>query len=268
MSPVINFVCTVWFGITGSITALVLVILIVFFDLLRRGRILRSSVSHGCVRVSTSSLYGVLMTINPQFRFVEARSSLPFEAIKPGAIILLNHSSKFDIFYSSLCPRSLVWKATGVYKAALGSIPVLGAVFRSAGHFPVFFSSVDPEKFAVEKDKQASVNEALEAFLASREGHVIFCPEGMVNPTPKTLRTFRKGMFEMCLKHNVPIYAIVHTGGYDAWPVASLLGGLPATIRWRFVDVAVEYGKFTDGADLAQYVQSVMQGHVTELISI
>ena len=262
----VNFVCTVWFGITGAAALIALSIAIVFLNLLRSLGILSSSASHGCVRVTTSCLYGALMTANPQFKFVEDCPSLSYDAIKPGAIILVNHNSKFDVFLSSLCPRSLVRKATGVYKASLGSVPVLGAVFRCAGHFPVYFTSSDPDKFSVEKDKQALVNEALEEFLASREGHVIFSPEGLVNRRPDTLRPFRHGMFQLCLKHKVPIFAIVHTGGYDAWPVASWLGGRPATIRWRFVEVAVDYGKVTDGAVLAEYVQSVMQGHVTELI--
>eukprot|EP00953_Heterococcus_sp_UTEX-ZZ885_P005495 3429-Heterococcus_DN1.PRE.3 len=64
----------------------------------------------------------------------------------------MNHSSYMDsILFVAACPTSVVWRYRTLMKAGLFDVPLLGAISRAIGHFPVHFISKDENEFRVEK---------------------------------------------------------------------------------------------------------------------
>jgi 1-acyl-sn-glycerol-3-phosphate acyltransferase len=66
--------------------------------------------------------------------------------------LAMNHSSYMDsILFVAACPTSVVWRYRTLMKAELFDVPLLGAISRAIGHFPVHFVSKDENEFRVEK---------------------------------------------------------------------------------------------------------------------
>jgi 1-acyl-sn-glycerol-3-phosphate acyltransferase len=66
--------------------------------------------------------------------------------------LAMNHSSYMDsILFVAACPTSVVWRYRTLMKAGLFDVPLLGAISRAIGHFPVHFISKDENEFRVEK---------------------------------------------------------------------------------------------------------------------
>jgi 1-acyl-sn-glycerol-3-phosphate acyltransferase len=135
-----------------------------------------------------------------------------------GAVVIAgNHPSYLDpILIGLVLPRRVYFMAWD----RLFSIPVLGAVIRHFGAFPVRLGSRDPNAFA-----------AALAILESDKALGIF-PEagrskaGIMNP-------LKTGAVRLAIAARAPIVPVTITGAYDAWPSSRLIP-LPRKITVKY----------------------------------
>lgn len=157
---------------------------------------------------------------------------IPNEAMKRGAVVMVNHTSYMDGFlFSALTPFRVIERTRTLMKSSLFSVPVLGGVFTRLGHLPVYFvRETDNNSFSVDKERQAKVTQTVRAHLAGG-GVLAFCPEGGINrKDPTKLLSFRRGTFQMIAELGVPIFGLTMYGNHVFWPPAAQMGGLPSTI--------------------------------------
>ena len=155
-------------------------------------------------------------------------------------LVLINHTSTFDaFFYSAMVPLNIIKNIKTLAKSGVFSIPVLGSILHSCGHFPVHFTKqTTVGSFSVDKEKQAIVLQKMEAHINKGYGISMF-PEGQINRGNTTeLQSFRRGSFEIARRHNMPIWCFIHTGIDQFWPMnVRTVGGFPAKIRWSLFKV-------------------------------
>ena len=122
-------------------------------------------------------------------------------------MILMNHSSYFDFFlFTAMLPPFVIRRAhvRTVISAALTRLPMVGkCVGEHAGSFSVFFQAKgagfgkgDASDFSVDRERQQTETERMEAHIEKMGGTIALCPEGGMNKTPSEgLNPFRRGSF-------------------------------------------------------------------------
>jgi len=92
-------------------------------------------------------------------RYLEQHEAAP-------SFVLSNHVSFFDtLLVVTWLPCSVLWKTRCYMGAHLYKIPVLGAICRACGHFPVHFTSDQDGKFGVDKIKMQTVEIDVKAHI-------------------------------------------------------------------------------------------------------
>ncbi|MGE3959185.1 MAG: lysophospholipid acyltransferase family protein [Vicinamibacterales bacterium] len=123
-----------------------------------------------------------------------------------GAVYVVNHSSYMDLVsFMALypaCPRIRV-----LYKAEFNRVPLLGRIFRMAGCIPIERAVQDLAFQAVDRSTRA-----LEAGTS-----VLAAPEG-TRSRDGSLAPFKKGVFVMALRAQVPVVPVAIEGAARALP--------------------------------------------------
>ncbi|KAH9598964.1 Phospholipid/glycerol acyltransferase [Trypanosoma melophagium] len=224
----------------------------------------RRTESLACI-VSGLFLGKTLRLLSPQVRVRIMPGSLDLRGIDDRGVFCACHTSFFDtLFFLWFYPLRFMGNVKSFAKSSLWQLPVMGHVIRACGHLPVYFTSQEASSFAVDKVKQAAVTDKAEAFL-SQGGMLCFFPEGALNHTPKVLKDFRHGTFNMVLKYQVPIHYMVYFGCHEVWdPDMKGIPGFPGDV---FVYVGkYEYGKNATAAEVSTGLRIVMQRKLDEIL--
>jgi len=178
-------------------------------------------------------------------------------------MILANHTSLIDpLAITAMMDMESCSTTRTLLKASLHKIPFFGGICKMTGHFPVYFSSQEQGNFSVDKDRQAKVNEEVDAHIAAK-GSLLLFPEGQVNADPRKLQNFRYGSIATALKHRLPLYGLILKGCDASGPKSASAGGLPTQIECRIIklfDPLPDDGK--SAAEVAAESQIRMQQEV------
>jgi 1-acyl-sn-glycerol-3-phosphate acyltransferase len=118
-------------------------------------------------------------------------------------VITPNHVTYADPIWITIPIKRRVYYMTW---DKIFDIPILGAVARTFGAFPVKLEGVD----------LSAQREAID-LVNSGKALVIF-PEGGRSKTG-ALMPYKQGAFRLALTHGVPIIPVAIEGGYQIWPV-------------------------------------------------
>jgi 1-acyl-sn-glycerol-3-phosphate acyltransferase len=122
-------------------------------------------------------------------------------------VIAGNHPSYLDpILIGLVLPRRVYFMAWD----KLFTVPVLGAVIRHFGAFPVRLGTRDPNAFAAALEVLES-GRALGIFPEAGRSKA-----GVMNP-------LKTGAVRLAIAANAPIIPVTITGAYDAWPSSRLV---------------------------------------------
>ncbi|CAC22648.1 acyltransferase-like protein, copy 1 [Leishmania major strain Friedlin] len=177
-----------------------------------------------------------------------------------------NHASFWDVYaFIGLTPFRQLLNTRTMMKSSLRKIPIFGGVFDRVGHFPVYFKSDADGNFEVDKEKQAQVQEGIDAHIASG-GNLAFFPEGAINKNPRVLQTFRYGTFHTIFKHRMETYYMVHAGAEKTWPWWTMIGGMPTDMHVRVGRFPIDYDH-EDSKDVPRRMQQHMQKVYNEILA-
>jgi len=188
LHTILNFVYLTWLGLLSILYYLALPVYLAVFLLLRKGKI------DDAFRVHNWAYGNYLVKLSwPYIRYtIKGR-----ENIVPNTsfVIILNHRSSFDIFFSSLVPiaNQLVIVRDWVYRIKLVRWAMKLARYLNIDH--------------------TSMEEFRQTGKEFSDGKVSFqfYPEGHRSREGKLLR-FRTGAFFMAVENNLPILPIVMIG--------------------------------------------------------
>jgi 1-acyl-sn-glycerol-3-phosphate acyltransferase len=196
--------------------------------------------------------------------------------------ILANHTSFFDVLlFSVRCPVATLKKTRTLAKRGLFTAPIIGYINRSIGHFPVHFSGAKVGDFSVDKSAMGDVMAKVDAHVKGERcegfgnGCLAFFPEGQINRVdPRTLQSFRRGMFRSAVQKDVAVWAWLVDGNPRTWPPEAA-GGLPATVTHTLAPIApdgvlalaVAKGVAVEPQALAELTQSLMQDELAKLLA-
>lgn len=255
-----------WFVVHLLLCGLAVFALTSVVDGLRAAGVLSSSQSASVCISLTSCGFWVMLVLCPHLDIKEVGSTAEFKEVPNRTMFCLNHTSFFDCFLLiGMAPLELVHNARTLMKDSLRKIPVFGPILHRCGSFPVYFKSDKLDDFGVDKEKQEAVNKRVAQHVGTESGRLVLCPEGVVNPTPRVLKQFRLGSFNMMIQHKMPIYYSVSIGNEDTWPPGVSMGGFPAKIRFSVHKYPVDYTKDLDAKALCEGLQKAMQQKVDEL---
>ncbi|ORC93461.1 putative acyltransferase [Trypanosoma theileri] len=260
------FLARLWFTLCVGLLVLICSAICVPLNLAaKHGWIARRHTEEIACTVSGLLLGKTLRFLSPQIRVRVMPGSLDLRGIDNRGVFCACHTSFFDMFFFLwLFPLRFMHNVKSFAKSSLWRLPLMGRVIRACGHFPVYFTSTEASTFSVDKTKQAAVTEEAETFL-SRGGMLCFFPEGAVNHTPKVLKEFRHGTFNMVLKHQVPIYYIVYFGCHEVWnPDVKGIPGFPGDVF--FYAGKYEYEKNATAAEVSTGLRVVMQAKLDEIL--
>jgi 1-acyl-sn-glycerol-3-phosphate acyltransferase len=102
---------------------------------------------------------------------------------------------------------------------------------------------------------------------AGAGGCLCIFPEGKVNRSPDTVLPFRNGSFAVAAECDMAVVTLTSSGTAVSWPRAAAVGGLPATLRIRFSDVAPR-GHGLDVVALREKAYAAMQADVDALVAL
>ncbi|XQJ24478.1 acyltransferase-like protein, copy 1 [Leishmania guyanensis] len=177
-----------------------------------------------------------------------------------------NHTSFWDVYaFIVLTPLRHILNTRTLMKSSLRKIPIFGGIFDRVGHFPVYFKSDSACSFEVDKERQAQVQQAIDAHLRLGGSLAVF-PEGAINKHPQVLLTFRYGTFATIIKHRMEVYYMVHVGGEKTWPWWTMLGGMPADLHIRVGHFLIDYDR-DSSKDVAWRMQQHMQRVYNEVLN-
>eukprot|EP00760_Papus_ankaliazontas_P029072 PhM_4_TR4124/c0_g1_i1/m.18321/K00655/plsC; 1-acyl-sn-glycerol-3-phosphate acyltransferase len=231
----------VWFGITAFVCIGTISVLSLIADNMCRLGVAKET-TMGICNALCGWFWWLWLLLNPQIKLEEKGSSVKWADVPRGSVVLVNHMSFLDaIIATSRMPHNVVWYAKSMYKSSLSKLPLMGPLFARCGHFPVYFKGTDLGDYSVDKDLQTKVNDDAEKFVSKKEGYLVMCPEGAMNPEPFRLLPFRHGSFALATKHKAPIYGFVLVGCADAWPRGASVGGSPSHIKYRLVKMDINY---------------------------
>jgi len=212
--------------------------------------------------------FKLIMVLNPQIRveYADHQAGRPpwhelFADKNSRPLVLINHTSTFDaLFYSATLPLSVIGRLKTLAKAGLFKVPLFGTILDACGHFPVYFAKESVlGEFSVNKDLQDKVMAKLEAHVLAGGGLSMF-PEGQINrANTAELQAFRRGTFAVARKHNMQIWAYLHTGVEDFWPMnVRTVGGFPSKVLYKLFKVPMPPPD-VDLAGFVDHIQRVMQ---------
>lgn len=213
-------------------------------------------------------LYTMQVHANPQIQLeIAPEAKKAWADIPPNSCTAINHVSFMDPFlFVSEGPFHYIESCRTMMKANLMDIPVFGPIFARVGHFPVYFKSNEDGNFSVDKERQAPIMEKVKHHVNSG-GRLAIFPEGAVNKTPRTLKSFRIGMFTMILELRLPLHYVVTNGNDRTWDAKATIGGLPTTISVRVGQCVVDYDT-DDAKSLSERLQKTMQREVDEMYAL
>eukprot|EP01064_Diplonema_japonicum_P017318 TRINITY_DN2538_c1_g1_i1.p1 TRINITY_DN2538_c1_g1~~TRINITY_DN2538_c1_g1_i1.p1 ORF type:complete len:307 (+),score=75.20 TRINITY_DN2538_c1_g1_i1:48-923(+) len=209
--------------------------------------------------------FATTLFLNPQ---INLRQELDWSKLPDKCMLLLNHTSWFDsVVFTAVVPLSFISHFRTLLKASLMNLPLGGAIFKNAGHYPVYFI----KDWGVDKEKQAPVTKRMNQFIKESDRAVIsFYPEGVVNKEPATLQTFRRGSFATPIEHDLPIYAFLAVGNDVTWPAGGF-PGQPADIDLKLFEVTPAMSKLSEDLRtpqaLSEHCRDVMQKELDSMLA-
>ena len=206
--------------------------------------------------------FKVSLLLNPHIN-IRGVNGLEWEKLPKRAIVLINHTSWMDsVVFTACVPYSYINHFRTLLKNALLSIPLAGFLFKTAGHFPVFFSKDADNSWSIDKVRQAPVNERLLAFMKSDNAYLSFYPEGAVNKDARTLMSFRRGSFQYPIDLDIPVYAFLAVGNDEVWKPDGV-PGLAADVDVKLFKVCDQVSsldaKMLDATVLSEFCRESMQ---------
>lgn len=161
-----------------------------------------------------------------------------------GVVFCVNHTSFMDLVsfmvLYRVCPGVRV-----LYKAEFDRVPLLGRIFRTAGCIPIERAKQDLAFEAVDKSVQA----------LQRGASVLAAPEG-TRSRDGVLAPFKKGVFVMAIRAQVPVVPVAIDGARHALPKGAWRIQ-PATIHVTIGDPVDTTGLgYDDRAALAEQVRA------------
>lgn len=259
----LNKLAGYWFGLVTAFSLLgaFLVVKAASFVMPRRAL---ESTSCRAAKVA----FATTMLLNPQ---INVRGNLDWNKLPNKAMLLLNHTSWFDsVIFTAVVPFLTIAHFRTLLKSSLLNLPLGGAIFKNAGHFPVYFMKDEDGSWAVDKEKQAPVTARMNEFLKEERGVISFYPEGVVNKTPATLQTFRRGSFATPLEHGMPIWGFLAVGNEITWP-ANGFPGQPADIDISLFEVVPSVSALPEETKtpqaLSEHCHAIMQKELDNIIA-
>lgn len=188
LHTILNFVYLTWLGLISILYYLMLPVYLVIFLLLGKGKL------DDAFRIHNWAYGNYLVKLSwPYIRYTIRGK----ENIVPNTsfVIIFNHRSSFDIFFSSLVPvaNQLVIVRDWVYR-----IKLVGWAMKLAGYLNIDHTSMELFRNAGKEYSNGKVS-------------FQFYPEGHRSRDGKLLR-FRTGAFFMAAENNLPVLPIVMTG--------------------------------------------------------
>jgi 1-acyl-sn-glycerol-3-phosphate acyltransferase len=253
------FTATFVAGVSFSSVAARIIHLMFFYSLQKRCALSAQAAGLG---------FRFVMLCNPQVSaaYAHAEDEPHWEELFSGdakPLVLINHTSQFDsVFYSAVVPLAQIGRLKTLAKASLFKTPIFGKIMEACGHFPVHFKEEKSlENFSVDKTAQDEVMKQLDAHVAAGGGISMF-PEGIINRSDcSELQSFRRGSFAVARKHNMKLWAFLHTGVDVLWPISHTVGGFDSHIRFRLFRVPDP----PQGCELSEYVDHVQRVMQKEL---
>eukprot|EP01059_Diplonema_ambulator_P014212 TRINITY_DN25056_c0_g1_i2.p1 TRINITY_DN25056_c0_g1~~TRINITY_DN25056_c0_g1_i2.p1 ORF type:complete len:295 (+),score=104.86 TRINITY_DN25056_c0_g1_i2:43-927(+) len=259
----LNKLAGYWFGVVTMFTLLSAFVIVKIASFVLPRRTLESV---ACRTAKTA--FALTLLLNPQ---VSVRSNIEWNKLPSRCMLLLNHTSWFDsVLFTAVVPFFAIAHFRTLLKSTLLSLPLGGEIFKSAGHFPVYFMKDEDGSWAVDKDKQAPVTERMNEFIRRPEAVLSFYPEGVVNKTPEKLQTFRRGSFVTPIEHDLPIYGFLAVGNDITWPAGGF-PGQPADIDVRLFEVVEKTSKLPEEMQnpqaLSEHCHVVMQKELDSMLA-
>lgn len=218
-----------WFGLTICIFLVLANIGTFFIDALRHAGVARETTGNWCMMFCHVMFYQVFF-LNPHIQIRIDESKMQWANVPDHTVMAMNHVSFIDpFFFAAYSPMHYARNCRALVKASLSKVPIFGPLPERIGHFPVHFKTENIDEFSVHKDLQAQTMGGAHEH-AKRGGRIAMFPEGGVNRQPKTLLTFRHGIFKLLMEHKMPLYYMVATGFEKVWPPGVALGGFPADV--------------------------------------
>ncbi|KAJ9442854.1 acyltransferase [Diplonema papillatum] len=210
-------------------------------------------------------VFSFALLLNPQ---ITVNADVDWTKVPKKAFVMINHTSWLDaIVFCKVAPLTFLPHCRTLLKSTLLDLPIGGAFFRSAGHFPVYFKKDDGNNWELDKERQSPVTQQVTEFLKSEHGVLTFFPEGAVNKSPETLLSFRRGAFSYPLQYDMPIFAFIMVGNEESWPLGGLPGN-PADIDVKLFKICERPGSLPDdvrsAGGLAAHCQKIMQDRLDE----
>ncbi len=183
-----NFVYLTWLGIISILYYLALPVFLVVFLLSGKGRI------DDAFRIHNWAYGNYLVKLSwPFIRYtIRGRENIPADK---SCVIVLNHRSSFDIFFSSLVPvaNQLVIVRDWVYR-----IKIVGWAMRLAKYVNIDHTTLEGFRDTGREFRNRKVS-------------FQFYPEGHRSRSGRLLR-FRTGAFFMATENKLPVLPVVMTG--------------------------------------------------------
>nr|CAJ2466790.1 unnamed protein product [Leishmania braziliensis] len=253
-----------WFLLSTTALMIPSCALAYLLDPLRYLGVPRLCVQNVCVFILSHS-FKAIWWLNPQIRMHvkfdangDKKPACWDDISRTGVAFMLNHTSFWDPFQMiGITPTAHLMQTRTLMKSSLRKIPIFGGIFDRVGHFPVHFKSDSACSFEVDKERQAQVQQAIDAHLRLG-GSLAMFPEGAINKHPQVLLTFRYGTFATIIKHRMEVYYMVSVGSEKTWPLGMLYGGLPADIYIRIGAYPIDYDR-DSSKSLAVGLQKRMQ---------
>lgn len=188
LHTILNFVYLTWLGLISILYYLLLPLYLIVFFLLRKGKI------DDAFRIHNWAYGNYLVKLSwPYIRYtIKGRENI---IPKTSYVIVLNHRSSFDIFFSSLVPiaNQLVIVRDWVYR-----IKLVGWAMKLARYLNIDHTSIEIFRRTGKEFSNGKVS-------------FQFYPEGHRSREGKLLR-FRTGAFFMAAENNLPVLPVVMTG--------------------------------------------------------
>jgi 1-acyl-sn-glycerol-3-phosphate acyltransferase len=221
---------TVWVLVAGGILTFTMSGILFVSNLLRR-----PGLPGQCERLGRLWAQGVLRLAGTRVRF----QGPDREQWPPGAVIVANHQSWFDVF--ALAAR-LPITYRFVAKEELSRIPVFGTAWQACGHV------------SLDRDDRGQAINTLNRAGAQLRGDgsaIILFPEGTRSPDGR-VRGFKKGAFVLAIHSRVPVVPVGISGSAKVMPKGSFRIR-PGEIRIRVGDpISTEGLRHRDRGELLE----------------
>eukprot|EP00413_Alexandrium_margalefii_P039660 CAMPEP_0204591222 /NCGR_PEP_ID=MMETSP0661-20131031/50238_1 /ASSEMBLY_ACC=CAM_ASM_000606 /TAXON_ID=109239 /ORGANISM="Alexandrium margalefi, Strain AMGDE01CS-322" /LENGTH=284 /DNA_ID=CAMNT_0051601327 /DNA_START=57 /DNA_END=911 /DNA_ORIENTATION=- len=155
------------------------------------------------------------------------------------AVIVANHASFMDtILLVTFMPLSKMAHIKMFVSGHLLKMPILGTIVKAMGHKAVPFKASGADG-GMELDKEVMEQRQKELELHVASGGIAgWFPEGTMNREDvRVVQRFRAGGFTLAVHVDVEIWCVAFHGNTTCWPRTAPLGGRPAKIGAKFVQL-------------------------------